>query len=334
MRIFLTGATGYLGGRLAARLGADGHELVLLLRDPTRAPTLPGVPFHLVAGDLADPGSGLTDRLADAMAGCDAVVHAAAMVRNWSRDPGEFERVNVGGSWILCEAALKAGVRRFLYTSSFFALGPSPDGRPVDERALDAPAPARFFNDYHSTKYRAARLLRDFLPRGLPLVTVMPTVIFGPGAETDGNHVARILRWLKAGQFPGHLGGARYRWNLAFVDDVVNGHLLALEKGRVGEAYLLGGHDRMLRDLALMAAAKLGVAAPTRDIPWWLGRVVAAVEEWKAGNFGGSPRLSRGEIEIYRHEWIYSSAKAERELGYRITPFEEALDRTIAWIKS
>jgi farnesol dehydrogenase len=194
--------------------------------------------------------------------------------------------------------------------------------------------PAAFTRSLLFEPARAARLLRDFLPRGLPLVTVMPTVIFGPGAETDGNHVARILRWLETGRFPGHLGGARYRWNLAFIDDVVNGHLLALELGTVGEAYILGGHDRMLRDLALMAAEKLGVAAPTRDIPWWLGRVVAAVEEWKAGSFGGSPRLSRGEIEIYRHEWIFSSAKAERELGYRITPFDEALDRTLAWLRS
>lgn len=334
MRIFLTGATGYLGGRLAARLGADGHELVLLLRDRGRAPALPGVAYQAVEGDLSAVGTGLTDRLAGAMTNCDAVVHAAAMVKNWSPYPGAFERVNVGGSWILCEAAIKAGVGRFLYTSSFFALGPSLDGQPLDERAMEAPAPERFFNEYHSTKYRAARLLRDFLPRGLPLITVMPTVIFGPGAETDGNHVARILRWLQTGQFPGHLGGARYRWNLAFIDDVVDGHLLALEKGRVGEAYLLGGHDRLLRDLALMAAEKLGVPAPTRDIPWWLGRIVAAVEEWKARTFDGSPRLSRGEVDIYRHEWIYSSRKAEQELGYRITPFDEALDRTIDWIRA
>ena len=334
MKIFLTGSSGYLGGRLAARLGAEGHDLVLLLRDPRRAPTLPGVHFEIVEGTLDDARSEKADRLAQAMTGCDAVVHAAAMVRNWSRDPGEFERVNVGGSWTLCEAALKAGVTRFLYTSSFFALGPSRDGQPVDERAMASPPPPRFFNDYHSTKFRAARLLRDFLPRGLPLVTVIPTVIFGPGAETDGNHVARILRWLQTGKFPGHLGGARFRWNLAFIDDVVQGHLLALEKGAVGEAYILGGHDRMLRELATTAAERLGVTVPTRDIPFGVGAIVAAIEEWKAGTFGGSPKLSRGEIDIYKHEWIFSSAKAERELGYRITPFDEALDRTLAWLRS
>jgi farnesol dehydrogenase len=334
MTIFLTGASGYLGGRLAARFAADGHELTLLLRDPARAPRLPGVTYRTVIGDLDDPHPDAARRLAAAMAGHDAVVHTAAMVRNWAKDAAAFERINVGGSWTMCEAAMAAGVGRFLYTSSFFALGPSPDGRPVDESALSAPPPPRFFNEYHSTKFRAARLLSDFVPRGLPLVTVIPTVIFGPGAETDGNHVARILRWLQRGQFPGHLGGARYRWNLAFVEDVVNGHALALAKGRTGEAYILGGHDRPLRGLAEEAARQLGVAIPTRDIPWGVGRAIAAVEEWRAGTFGGSPRLSRGEIDIYRHEWIYSSAKAERELGYTITPFDEALATTLAWIRS
>ncbi|MDZ4804016.1 MAG: NAD-dependent epimerase/dehydratase family protein, partial [Candidatus Eisenbacteria bacterium] len=307
---------------------------VLLLRDPARAPVLPGVAYRTVIGALGDPHPDAAGRLAAGMDGCDAVIHAAALVRNWMPDPGEFERVNVGGSWTVCEAALMAGVTQFLYTSSFFALGPSLDGKPVDESTLAAPPPPRFFNEYHSTKFRAARLLRDFLPRGLPLITVIPTVIYGPGAETDGNHVARILRWLQIGKFPGHLGGARFRWNMAFVEDVVSGHVLALEKGRVGEAYILGGEDVLLRKVAERAARKLGVTVPTRDIPWSVGKLVAALEEWKAGAFGGSPRLTRGEIDIYRHEWIYSSAKAERELGYRITPFEAALETTLVWLRS
>jgi nucleoside-diphosphate-sugar epimerase len=327
--LLLTGGTGYLGGRLARRLVAEGREVRLLVRDPGRARAAMGEEFGYARGDLAT-GAGLKE----AVAGCREVVHTAALVKNWVRHPAEFEKINVAGAWALCEAALEAGVTRFVYTSSFFALGPSPDGRPVDESALFAPPPARYFNDYHSTKARAARLLRDFLPRGLPLVTLIPTVVYGPGAETDGNHVARILRLLQTGRFPGLLGGGLFRWNLACIDDVVEGHVRALERGAVGGVYILGGHDVPLRDLARSAAAKLGRPEPKRVIPWGAARAIAAIEEGKARLTGIPPRLTRGEVEIYRHEWVFTSALAERDLGYRVTPLDTAVDATIAWLKA
>jgi farnesol dehydrogenase len=222
----------------------------------------------------------------------------------------------------------------FVYTSSFFALGPSPDGRPVDESALEAPPAGRFFNDYQSTKYRSARLLREFVSRGLPLVTVFPTVLFGPGAETEGNHVGKILRWLQAGKFPGFVGGGEQRWNLAYIDDVVEGHIKALERGEPGATFILGGHDVGLREMAVQAAKRLNVPPPTRKLPFALCHWIASAEEAKARLTGGSPRLTHGEVEIYRHDWIYSSRKAEEVLGYKITPFAEALEKTIEWVES
>jgi farnesol dehydrogenase len=324
VRILLTGGTGYLGGRLANRLREQGHGVRLLVRDVPRAKKTLGNDFEMVPGDLANPS-----RLGDAVKNCDAVVHTAALVRNWIRNPEEFERVNVAGSWALCEAALEAGVVIFLYTSSFFALGPSGDGQPVDESALVKPVPMRFFNAYHSTKYRAARLLQAFVSQGLPLAMVFPSVIFGPGAETDGNHVGKILRWLKEGTFPGLIGGGTQRWNLAYIDDVVEGHVKALERAESGGAYILGGEDRVLKDFAAEAALKLGVPPPKRKLPFRLCHWIASVEESKARLFHTTPRLTHGEVEIYRHDWIYSSRHAVETLNYRMTPFDTALDITI-----
>ena len=329
MRILVTGGTGYLGGRLAERLLKAGHHVRLLVRDVPFARRKLGNDYEMMPGDLARP-----EGLLDIVKGCDAVVHTAALVKNWARHPEDFEQVNVAGSWALCEAALESGVVMFLYTSSFFALGPSPNGEPVDESALDHPAPARFFNDYHSTKYRSARLLKAFVPRGLPLAMVFPTVLYGPGAETDGNHVAKILRWLDDGSFPGLIGGGGQRWNLAYIDDVVEGHVRALERAEKGDTFILGGEDQVLKEFAALAAAKLGVPAPKRVLPYRLCHWIASAEEAKARLFGGSPKLTHGEVEIYRHDWIYSSDKARAVLGYKTTPFEEALDKTIAWIRS
>lgn len=328
MKLLLTGGTGYLGGRLARRLREAGHDVRLLVRAPARALELAAEGFEMVAGDLAT-GQGF----AEAVAGRDAVVHTAAQVKNWSRHPEEFERTNVGGSWALAEAAQAAGVRRFLYTSSFFALGPSPDGRPVDESALSAAPPPRFFNDYHSTKYRAARLLPAFRERGLDVVMVFPSVIFGPGTETEGNHVARILRMVQEMKFPGLVGGGGQRWNLGYVDDIVEGHRLALESAPPGSAYVLGGEDCVLRDLLALAAPRLAVPTPKRVLGYGLCHFLAGLEEFKARLTGLPPQLTHGEVEIYRHDWVYSSARAERELGYRVTPLLTALERTIAWLR-
>jgi farnesol dehydrogenase len=328
MKIFMTGGTGYLGGRLAQALRESGHEVRLLVRDPARRAEFETRGFETVVGTMLKP-----ERLNEALEGREAVVHCAALVRNWVPNPEAFEQINVAGTWALADAALRRGVRRFVYTSSFFALGPSPDGRPLDESALAQAAPERFFNDYHSTKFRAARLVRDFLDRGLDLVTLFPTVVYGPGAETDGNHVTRILRMLQQGRFPGLIGGGGQRWNLAFVEDVVRGHLLALEMGEPGGAWILGGHDVALRDLAVEAARRLGVRPPNRSLPFGLCRVIARVEELKARLLAVQPELTRGEVEIYRHDWVYSSDRAVRELGYRITPLEAALGVTLDWVR-
>jgi farnesol dehydrogenase len=324
MKTLLTGATGYLGGRLALRMESQGRAVRLLVRNPESARAVLGGRFELAAGNLCDASS--LDRAVD---GCEAVIHTASLVKNWVKNAGEFERVNIGGSWSLCEAAIKARVKTFVYTSSFLALGPSRDGRPMDESAFEAPRPERFFNSYHSTKYRAARLLQAFVPRGLNLVTLFPTVLFGPGAETDGNHVGKILRWVKEGRFPGLIGSGRQLWNLAFIEDVVSGHLEALEKGRPGDRFILGGTDRALEDLVILAASKLSVPAPQRKLSYGLCHLVASLEELKARVFGATPRITHGEVDIYRHDWTYSSERAEQVLGYQMTPFEQAFDVTI-----
>lgn len=323
--ILVTGGSGYLGRAVVRLLVASGFPVRLLVRrDLHVGEAPPGVDIRLAS--LADPAG-----VARALEGCSRVVHMAALVRRWSRDPAEFERVNVRGLATLLEAARRQGVDRFLYTSTFLALGPT-DGAVHDEDTPRRDLPAG--NPYAQSKRRAEALAREAAASGMPVVIVYPGVLYGPGPATDGNLVGQALVRHLRGELPGLVGGGRGIWCLAYLEDVARGHLAALERARPGDRFVLGGENVSVREIFEHVGRIAGVAAPARDIPFWAARTIGRWHQWRARLLGRPPEITPDEVEIYRHDWAYSSARAQRDLGYAATPLDRALEATLAWARA
>jgi NAD+-dependent farnesol dehydrogenase len=318
--IFVTGATGYLGASLVRRLVAE-EEVVVLARDADRAARqFPGV--RVCRGDVLH-----VDSLRRGLAGCDRVFHCAAHVRVWDRDPGRFEAVNVEGLRNVLAAARDAGIRRIVYTSSFIALGPT-DGQIGDEEW--EPQGREFHNQYERTKAMGDRLARREASQGAPLVILYPGVIYGPGPATQGNLVGKMVSDFIAGRLPGVLGAGDRRFCYAFVSDVVAGHLLALRKAKEGARYVLGGENRTMREVFAELERLTSLPAPSRRIPYAVAELAGRLQRWRAALTGREPEITDEVVRIYRHEWAYTSRRAEAELGYFITPLARGLAETVA----
>lgn len=323
LKVLVTGVTGYLGGRIAARLAAAGHEVRGFVREPSRW-TDRSASAVAAVGDMLDAGS-----LRRATAGCEAVVHCAAMVKPWAKDKTEFDRVNVGGLRHVLEAAKAANARVF-YTSSFIALGPT-DGATFDEDTPRAAGPPH--NDYERTKLAADRVARQAAAEGFPIVRLYPGVVYGPGSITAGNHVVKNLIRHARGKVPGVLGAGDRRMSFAYVEDVASGFVAAMERAKDGSAYILGGDNKTLLDLFAAFQAETGKAPPKLRIPYAIAGLAGKLERWRAELFGVEPEVTDEIVRIYAHEWAYSSARAERDLGYRITPLSEGVAMTVAWLR-
>jgi farnesol dehydrogenase len=303
MRVLLTGGTGYLGREIACALARRGHESVIFARSATSA-VRDGVPGIPVDGDVRDAAA-----LHRAAAGCEALCHAAAMVSVWRRNRREFDEVNIRGLQNAIAAATSRGLRKIIYTSSFLALPPS-----------DAATAVRG-NDYQRTKQAAGRLADEAQQRGVPLVKLYPGVIYGPGVSTEGNLVLRLVTDHLRGRLPGIIGGDRI-WSLAFIRDVADAHVAALERDAVAPGYRLGGEN--LPQLRIFELLREATGRPLpRRLPAWLGRLVGSMEELRAAAANTTPLLTRRTVEIFVHDWAMDSTAAIRDLDYRITPFEE-----------
>ncbi len=319
--VMVTGGTGYLGRWIVRALRAKGRSVRVLARDPGKAADLDA---EVVRGDVTDRAS-----LDAACRGASAVVHAAATVSSWERDRSVFDRVNVGGLKACAEAA---GGVPFVFVSSFFALGPT-DGITGDE-SLPVTADRKFSNDYERTKTLAELEARSHVQRGKPLVTVYPGILYGPGPRREANLVTGLLLEAAAGRLRGLPGGGDRRWCFTFVEDAGEGVARALESGRPGDRFVLGGENATLRAFFDLAAAKGGPVVPRRRIPYAALAAVGAASEMLAGIGGPRPKVTRGAAGIFRREWAYSSAAAERALGWRSRPLAEGVPALIASLRA
>jgi farnesol dehydrogenase len=323
LKVLLTGGTGFLGKNVARRLAAAGHSLRLLARGSSRLEGLP-TDAEIVRGDVVDAPS-----LRMAADGCDAVVHMAAMVKMWTTDRSQFDRVNVDGLRHVLDAAEAAGAR-VVYTSSFMALGPA--GPTPGDESLVHRGGAR--NDYERTKAAADVIAREAAAAGRDIVILYPGVVYGPGDLTDGNIVVKMVSDHLAGRFPGIIGPGDRLWCYSYVDDVVEGHLAALERGRKGERYVLGGENVPMDGLFQTLHAVSGTRPPRFHIPYPVASALGyALVGW-AELTGQPPLLTHEVVGVFREHWAYSSAKAERELGYRSRPLRDGLERTIEWLRA
>lgn len=324
MSIFVTGGTGFLGKHLIKELSHLNEDVHLLVREKSKARDIDSKRCKIFSGDVTDVPS-----ITRAIKGCTTVFHLASLVKEWVKNPREYYQVNIRGFHSVMECALKEGVTKFVYTSSFMALGPSNGKNNTEETIHD---PNHLHNHYERTKYLADRLIPEYLAKGLPIITVYPCVIYGPGEITEGNLVVRIILNFLERKIPGILGDGTKVWNYVYVTDVVKGHLQAREKGKAGQKYILGGENVSLEDFFTLLEELTGLNYPKRHIPFWVAKMSARWEKSLASLFGKTPKHLPSTIEIYKHDWAYSSKKAERELGYTYRSLREGLGRTLDWI--
>ncbi len=325
-RVFVTGASGFIGGRLVAELVKRGCQVRALARPTSLIPQTHDGQVEWVQGDLLDRES-----LGRGINGCDAVFHLAACARNWAPQRDLFFRQNVEGTRNVLTAAYAAGVRRLVCTSTIVTLGPTPPGKLADESTPRLTS--RFFTEYEESKAQAERESLAWAQRGLSVVIVNPTRVFGPGKLTEGNSVTLMIDQYDRGRLPVLLNQGRNQGNYVFVEDLVQGHLLALERGRPGERYILGGENASLKEFFSLVDAATGRSHRQINLPPSLALAFAHFEQLKAKWLGIHPKITPGWVETFLTDWTYSSAKAQKELGYRITPLAEGIRLTCAWLR-
>ena len=320
----LTGATGFVGSAVARVLAARGHRLRLLVRPTSDRRNLAGVDAELALGDLTDTAS-----LTRAAVGCRYVIHVAADYRFWVPNPDAMLRANVDGTLAIMQAAQAAGVERIVYCSSVAALGWAANGVPADEATPTNEAD--FIGTYKRSKYLAERVVMDLVRQaGLPAVVVNPAAPVGP-RDIKPTPTGKMIRDAAAGRVPAYIDTGL---NVGHVDDVAEGHALALERGRVGERYVLGGENLLLKDLLALVADVAGRKPPTIELPEAVVWPAAWVMEMLARLTGIPPMMTRDHIKMARHKMFYSSAKATNELGYSPRPVRTAIEDAVAWFRA
>ena len=323
MKALVTGATGFVGGAVARALVRAGVDVRVLIRSNSDFQNLSGLSVERVEGDLRNPAS-----LQSALAGCHHLYHVAAHYALWAQDPAIFYDVNVTGTRNVLSAARLAGVERTVYCSTIGAIGLPPGGGLGSEEtpvSLDQMA-----GHYKRSKYLAEQEVLKFAHEGLPVVIVNPSAPVGAG-DVRPTPTGQVIVDFMKGRMPAYIETGM---NIVDVEDVAAGHLLAMEKGRQGERYILGCKNLMLREVFDILSGLTGVKAPSLRLPRWTVLPLAYANQWIANVTGHPPRIPLEGVKMAKYKMHYDCRKAIRELGIPQTPPETALEKAVRWFRS
>ncbi len=323
MTTLVTGATGFLGSHVAQQLVGRGERVRALVRASSNLRAIEGLPLERVAGDLRDSAS-----LGRALEGVQMVYHVAADYRLWARDPREIYESNVTGTRNLLEAARAAGVERFIYTSTVATVAvPRPGALPNEatEAGLD-----EMIGNYKRSKFLAEEEAFRAVDRGLPVVIVNPTTPVGPG-DWKPTPTGRVLVNFLNGRMPAYVDTGM---NLVPVEDAAAGHLLAAERGRVGERYILGGQNLTLKEVLAALAQITGCPAPRVRLPHAVALAAAYADHVVSRLLNREPQIPLEGVRMARHKMFVDCSKAQRELGFAPGPVLAALERAVRWYEA
>jgi dihydroflavonol-4-reductase len=324
MLCLVTGATGFVGSAVARKLIAAGHDVRVLVRETSDRRNLAGLPVTEVIGSLSDPAS-----LPATVAGVEALFHVAADYRLWVPEPDAMYRANVDGTIALMEAALAAGVKRIVHTSSVATLGLLPNGEDADEATpvtLDD-----MIGPYKRSKYLSEEAVRRLVQeRGLPAVIVNPSTPVGP-RDIKPTPTGKLIVDAATGRMPAYVDTGL---NFAHVDDVADGHLLAFERGIIGERYILGGENLTLSEVLRIVCPLNGRRAPTLKLPANAILPVAYVAELVSRFTGREPIVTVDAVKLARKKMFFSIAKARRDLGYAPRPAADGFADAVDWFRA
>jgi dihydroflavonol-4-reductase len=321
---FVTGATGFLGSHVARVLAEQGAQLRLLVRPTSDLRNIADLNAERVQGDLREPAS-----IEKALAGCDVLFHVAADYRLWVRDPEQMYQSNVEGTRALLEAARKQGVRRVVYTSSVATMGFSSNGTLADENS--PVSLANMIGHYKRSKFMAEQKAFAAARSGVDVVVVNPTTPIGE-RDVKPTPTGRIVVDFLKRKFPAYVDTGL---NLVDATECARGHIQALEKGRAGERYILGGENLTLKQILDRLGAITGLPSPRVKLPYVFALATGVVDEMVTGRIlGREPRATIDAVRMGRKKMFVSSGKAERELGWRPVPVDGALRRSVEWFRA
>lgn len=326
-KIFITGATGYLGQRLALILAEQGFIIHALVRDISKADELLNHKnIKLFRGSILN-----VESIQTAMRDCEEVYHLAALASVWNKDSRLFDRLNVDGLQNVLECCMKQDVRKVLFTSTAGVVGHSVDGKPVAEGTNHSPALETL---YEASKLKAEVVANQFVRKGLPVVIVNPSRVYGPGILTESNGFTRLIKMYINGKWNIQPGHGKSIGNYVYIDDVLEGFLKAMEFAKPGERYLLGGENVSYGDFFSMIDELSGENRRLYNVPLPMMLILSYLQLGIAETFGKHPFITPPFVKKYSKNWIVSSEKASLELGYSITPFKVGLQKTLSWLQT
>ena len=322
MRALVTGASGFVGAAVARALVAAGWDVRALVRPTSERTNLQNLPLAIVVGDLS-----VAPSLAPALTDCEALFHVAADYRLGAPDPSQLYRTNVEGTRNLLSAAVQAGVKKIVYTSSVATMGIPADGTPGDERT--PVSLASMIGHYKRSKYLAEQVALEAAAAGAPVVVVNPSTPVGPG-DVKPTPTGQLVLDAAAGRMPAYVNTGL---NIVHVEDVAAGHLMAFHRGRIGERYILGGEDMTLQQILGYIAHLVGRKPPRVRLPYAAVLPIAYMADALSRVTGRSGRITLEGVRMSRKYMFFSSDKAVRELGYRWRSPALAFDDAVRWFR-